>query len=117
MFTNKVAEMDVFSKGKEIRYSKTYKDIGTNIDFVEVQGDKIFVRTYERGVEEETLSCGTGVTASAIAYSVMHPGIEKVVINTLGGILSVDFKKSGEKYTDIWLEGPTICVYSGSLNI
>jgi diaminopimelate epimerase len=117
VFTGHVAEMDVFSKGKEIRYSKLYKNTGTNVDFVELQDDKLFVRTYERGVEEETLSCGTGVTAAAIAYSQLHSGIDKVTIHTLGGNLNVDFKKSGEKYTDVWLEGPTVCVYSGSLNI
>jgi diaminopimelate epimerase len=117
LFTDHVTEMDVYTKGKEIRYNSTYKEIGTNVDFVEIKGDQLFVRTYERGVEEETLSCGTGVTAAAIAYSQIHSGVNKVMIHTLGGILSVDFKKSEEKYTDVWLEGPTVCVYSGYLNI
>jgi diaminopimelate epimerase len=117
-FADDLKTMDVVSKGRAIRYSNEYKEKGTNVDFVEVMQDSsLFVRTYERGVEDETLSCGTGVTASAIAWSIMNPAIDNVNIKTLGGELTVTFNRKGDKFTDIWLEGPATFVYKGMIDI
>jgi diaminopimelate epimerase len=117
-FIDNVKSLDVVNKGREIRYNDIYKEKGTNVNFAEVMKDSsLFVRTYERGVEDETLSCGTGVTASAIAWSIMNPTINKVKINTLGGELTVTFSRRGDKFADIWLEGPAVFVYKGTIDI
>jgi diaminopimelate epimerase len=118
-FRDKVKEIDVYSRGKEIRYSNEFAPDGTNVNFVEFQGDKIFVRTYERGVENETLSCGTGVTASAIAASLYSKSDRNSYdIITLGGNLHVSFTKENNNiFKDIWLSGPATLVYSGEINI
>lgn len=91
-FTEYVQEMDMKKEGRLIRYSPRYKDEGINVNFVEILADhSIFVRTYERGVEDETLSCGTGVTAAAIAARVKETGPQQVTVKTLGGELEVFF--------------------------
>ena len=118
-FKDNVKEIDVYNRGKEIRNSNEFAPDGTNVNFVEFQGDKIFVRTYERGVENETLSCGTGVTASAIAAS-LYEDSDKNSYNiiTLGGNLHVSFvKENMNTFKDIWLSGPATWVYSGEINI
>jgi len=107
--------LDVATLGKEIRYSPLFPH-GTNVDFVEIRQGKLFVRTYERGVEDETLSCGTGVTASAIAASFVLPQLS-YEINTRGGNLKVSFAKDKEKFVDVWLEGPAACVFSGQITL
>ena len=108
----------VFDKGREIRYAAPYYELGTNVNFVENIKKNIFkIRTYERGVEDETLSCGTGVIAVAIA---MHEQgktkKEKVVLQSLGGQLKVSFKKTDDKYHTIILKGPTKLVFKGEFN-
>lgn len=107
--------LDVKTKGAEIRYSQ-YASEGANINFVEPLGESVFsVRTYERGVEDETLSCGTGVTAVAIAmFEMKNTTSEKVTLKTPGGDLRVRFTKSENGYKDIFLEGPAEMVYKGS---
>ncbi|MCX6267299.1 MAG: diaminopimelate epimerase, partial [Bacteroidetes bacterium] len=78
----------------------------------------LFVRTYERGVENETLSCGTGVTASAIAHAYrnpVNPGFYQ--LKTTGGSLEVRFLQTGKLFTDIWLEGPASFVFSGDVEV
>jgi len=111
---NNLAKFDVKEKGAEIRYN-TYGKEGANVNFVEfIEQDTFFVRTYERGVEDETLSCGTGVTAVAIAlYETGHTISNCVKLITPGGILSVRFRKTNEIYEDIFLEGSAILVYKG----
>ncbi len=110
-----VSTYPVFEKGREIRYAAPYYDTGTNVNFVEQVDKNVFkIRTYERGVEEETLSCGTGVTAAAIAmYSSNITKAKNIHLETLGGDLKVSFKTKKGVYTDIILEGPVKKVFSG----
>ncbi|MEX0288659.1 MAG: diaminopimelate epimerase [Flavobacteriaceae bacterium] len=107
-------QFDVFREGAKLRYG-LYGEKGSNINFVEqLQEDQFAVRTYERGVENETLSCGTGVTAVALA---MHhsgkTGNNKVQIKTPGGALKITFEKNGDGYRDICLTGPAEQVFKG----
>ncbi len=117
MFTENVKNIDVYSEGRKIRYSKEFKNEGINVDFAEFMNDHIFVRTYERGVEDETLSCGTGVTATAIAASELNLAKRNFCsLKTPGGALIVYFAKTGVlSYSDIWLEGPAEFVYKGKI--
>jgi diaminopimelate epimerase len=116
-FVKDVDVIDVYAEGKRIRYSDLYAPAGTNVNFVEVQGEMLFVRTYERGVEEETLSCGTGVTASALAYAIEFNKQDKVAIATRGGQLCIYFKGPDPVFHDVWLEGPAAEVYRGTIEI
>ena len=118
-FDNKVKNIDVPTRGHEIRYSKEFAEKGINVNFVESTGeDSIFVRTYERGVENETLSCGTGVTAAALLSAHNEKGFNTVRVNTLGGNLSVEFNKIDDQHFDnIWLCGPAELVYSGVIEL
>ena len=117
IFSEDLKSKDVKKEGAEIRYSNRYGQAGTNVNFVEeISADSFSVRTYERGVEDETLSCGTGVTAVAIAtYESGKTNSEKVKLSTLGGELSVTFKKTDEGYSDIWLTGPAEQVFKGEI--
>jgi diaminopimelate epimerase len=117
-FVEKVDAMDVFNKGKNIRYSQAYAENGINVNFAEQKQNSLFVRTYERGVENETLSCGTGVTASAVAFALKEKLKEGIVnIQTLGGNLEVSFTKKDSVFKDIWLKGPVTFVFKGEINI
>ena len=110
---------DVVKEGKEIRYSNHFKTNGINVNFVEAdeEGD-ITVRTYERGVEDETLSCGTGVTASALVFAHNVNGFNHVNVKTPGGNLAVEFDKTGDcSFKNIWLCGPAACSFKGSVEI
>ena len=121
-FVSNIQDYPVYDEGKTIRYSEDFKPGGTNVNFVELQSDNtIFVRTYERGVEDETLSCGTGVTAAAIASS-LKGFASPVKIKSLGGELAVEFK-SGQsagqegQFQDIYLIGPAKMVFQGTLEL
>ena len=105
----------VFDKGREIRYAAPYYDKGSNVNFVEQINEKSFkIRTYERGVENETLSCGTGVTAVAIAMNALKKtNSKKILLETLGGQLEVSFNKNKGMFTNVLLKGPTKLVYKG----
>ncbi len=113
-----VEALDILEAGSKIRYDKRFEPSGTNANFIEMIGNEsIKVRTYERGVENETLSCGTGVTASAIYAHEL--GVQSPVrVQTKGGNLSVKFTKQENKgYTDVWLIGPAVKVFKGFINI
>jgi diaminopimelate epimerase len=118
IFKENVKDVDVNEEGKIIRWSEDFAPGGTNVNFVETEQNGIYVRTFERGVEEETLSCGTGVTASAIASVLSgHFDTNPVSVRTRGGNLSVSFKVSGKAITDIWLSGPATFVFKGEIEI
>ena len=117
-FVSDVKHFPVVEEGRKIRYSENFKPGGTNANFVETLPDNtILVRTYERGVEDETFSCGTGVTAAALAASFKgyHSPIN---VKVKGGELSVEFK-SGQAgtFTDIFLIGPAKMVFEGTLEL
>jgi len=113
-----IKQFNVVKHGKEIRYSEDFKEKGINVNFVEPNGKSIFVRTYERGVEDETLSCGTGVTAAALVYAHNDNGFNRVEVKTLGGNLAVEFDRKGEdKFENIWLCGPADFVFKGEVTI
>jgi diaminopimelate epimerase len=118
-FASNVEEIDVVETGREIRYSKHFEKEGINVNFVETTDeDGIFVRTYERGVEDETLSCGTGVTASALMNAHNAKGFNRVEVKTPGGPLSVEYNKVDDEHFDnIWLCGPAELVYKGEIEI
>ena len=110
-------KIDVFSEGRKIRYSNKYNDEGVNINFFEYKSKICKLRTYERGVENETLSCGTGAIATAIAlnYSDIDDSNE-IKISMKGGDLSISFDRIGEDFSNIWLSGEANEVYKGEIN-
>lgn len=120
-FVEKVDSIPVKKEGAEIRYGEKYKRNGINVNFVEPVNGGIKMRTYERGVEDETLSCGTGVTAAALMYSNERnwPGGRYTIeVETRGGQLQVSFQKHSEsEFTDIWLTGPAVFVFEGQLEV
>jgi diaminopimelate epimerase len=108
--------MDIVARGRQIRHDKTVSSEGVNVNFLEKSGNTFQLRTYERGVENETLSCGTGVTAAAIAANLWYGGND-FEIKTKGGMLTVTFEKSDETFTNIVLSGPAELVFSGAVNL
>jgi diaminopimelate epimerase len=114
-----VMKMDVFKKGQEVRFNKEFSKEGINVNFVQQleDVDKIIVRTYERGVEAETFSCGTGVTAAALVCHHNDNGFNRVEVETLGGHLSVEYDKIGDSFKNIWLNGAAEKVFEGTINI
>lgn len=117
METN-LPELNVKEVGAKIRYGEPYNPSGSNVNFVSKVSDSIFsVRTYERGVEDETLSCGTGVTAVALAMNhVGETDKNQITLLVEGGELQVSFENDGEGYKNIWLIGPAIQVFKGDLS-
>ncbi len=109
--------IDIKKEGTSIRYGEPYNDEGANVNFVEKINDSIFsVRTYERGVEGETFSCGTGVTAVGIAMNVTGKTNKNLItLKTKGGNLKVSFRPDGKSFKDVWLIGPAILVYKGDI--
>ena len=116
---NGVKQLDVFRKGREIRNSNNFAKDGINVNFVEqLNDDEIFVRTYERGVEDETLSCGTGITAAAIVCYHNDCGYNDVTVHTKGGRLTVEYDRTDDDhYENIWLCGPAEKVFEGKIDI
>lgn len=110
-----VAALNVFELGKEIRNHPNYKQEGINVNFVEDKGDHLQVRTYERGVENETYACGTGATAAALAVAVENNmmGHNSTPIKVLGGQLNIQFHYNGNRFSEVYLEGPAQLVFEG----
>ena len=116
---NGLESYDVYKNGKEIRNNSTYKKEGINVNFVEDQGDQLFVRTFERGVEDETFACGTGVTAVALAmaYQKNQTGHIETPVRVLGGNLSIRFNYDGKSFTNVFLCGPAKKVFEGEITV
>lgn len=118
IFTDLIEEMEVKLKGRELRNSPPFREQGINVNFVEILAPgEIKLRTYERGVEDETLACGTGVVASAIASAFsMHTNIHSWLVHARGGDLHVDFKHEGDqRFTNVRLTGPAVESYRGEI--
>ena len=116
-FVNDVENFEVYKNGNEIRNSATYRNEGINVNFVEeISPEEIFVRTYERGVEDETYSCGTGVTASALVF-LTDKNQKEVQVKVLGGNLKVYAEQDGNSFKNIWLEGPAKQVFKGKISL
>lgn len=114
-FADDLETMNIKEKGAAIRYSDLYGATGSNVNFVkQISEDTFAVRTYERGVEDETLSCGTGATAVAIAMkSLGKTNSNNVKLNVQGGNLEVSFEESLGKFTNVFLKGPAVFVFKG----
>ena len=117
-FLDNVHHLDVFREGKAIRNSPSFKEEGINVNFVsDVAPGEIVIRTYERGVEDETLACGTGVVAAAIAASFhAQDHLSSWFVHAKGGDLHVDFQRDGNQhYSSIRLTGPAEAVFKGEI--
>ena len=118
VFSEDIEEINVNEEGKALRWSPKFAPGGTNVNFIQVVDDGLYIRTFERGVEEETLACGTGVTASAIASVIAgHFDRQKVKVRAKGGDLEVEFKLKDQKVTNIWLTGPASFVFKGKIDV
>lgn len=117
-----IDDIDIVEAGKVIRYSSRFKENGINVNFVENKSDFLEVATYERGVEDETLSCGTGVTASALSFHLLRNGQSdlgkfELDVRTKGGDLKVKFEYDGSTFINIWLVGKGEEVFEGRINL
>lgn len=116
-YVSDLKNLDVYKEGYAVRNSDTYKKEGINVNFVEKTGNSdLFVRTYERGVEDETFSCGTGATAAALSL-MSQENTNEVAIQVLGGKLKVYAEKEGDAFKNIWLEGPADQVFKGKISL
>ena len=116
---DEVLDIDIVNDAHKIRYNERFTADGTNVNFVELMDGLTHIRTYERGVEDETLSCGTGATACAIAMHYLGNVSETdVPIKVLGGKVSVAFEPNADgSYSNIWLTGPTAHVFDGNIEL
>ena len=117
VFVEDVDDINVVENGQAIRYSQRFKEEGVNVNFVEPSGNEIIVATYERGVEDETLSCGTGVTAAAISYFLKNPKTNQleIPIQSKGGKLLVRLEPDRDGFKNIWLCGKAELVFHGTI--
>jgi len=119
MFRSGIDLVNVFEEGRKIRYSEAFMPEGVNVNFAESVDNELYVRTYERGVENETLSCGTGIVAAVIC-SAFRTGTDNksFPVRTKGGDLRVSFSRKGDThFDDIRLEGPAGFVFEGKINL
>jgi diaminopimelate epimerase len=118
-FVESIDDVDVYNEGRQIRYDQAFAPKGTNVNFVELKNDFNLIRTYERGVENETLACGTGITASAIAVAHFTNNNKSIVnFKARGGNLQVSFDSiTNNSVKNIWLEGPADFVFAGKIEI
>ncbi|MCU0360084.1 MAG: diaminopimelate epimerase [Bacteroidia bacterium] len=119
-FTDSLEQFPVIEEARKIRYNDRFTEAGTNVNFIQKHNDALFVRTYERGVEDETYSCGTGVTAAALVASLEGLATSKNYcdIATLGGKLKVSFEKVlDQNFYNIWLTGPAEFVFRGEIEL
>lgn len=117
-FTDDVDSVDVQGKGRALRYDDAFAPAGTNVNFVQaIKDNYLKIRTYERGVEDETYACGTGVTAAAIVANAKLSGdVSEFSVEARGGMLGVKFTREGGSYKNIFLTGPARRVFSGEFD-
>lgn len=117
-FVEDLHVIDIELEGRQLRYDARFQPAGTNVNFVKIDDNQLTVYTYERGVEAETLACGTGIVASALSAAYKE-GIDKgeFPVVAKGGNLRVKFEKQNGHFTNIWLKGPAEIVYSGVVEI
>ena len=117
MFVENVEDLDVVGLGRAIRFHERYKPHGCNANFVKTLGNQeLAIRTYERGVEDETLSCGTGAVAAALISYLKRLVQSPVEVHSKGGeALMVHFRDKGSRFTDVFLEGRARVIYDGEL--
>ena len=116
VFTDSLAQVPIDELGRAIRMHDHFSPAGTNVDFVQISHEgHINVRTYERGVEAETLACGTGAVASAIITAYVNNAAPPVHVTMPGGELNIDFTLENKNVADVWLSGPVVTVYTGNL--
>ena len=117
-YTASVQEIDIVPTAHKVRYNERFKEKGTNVNFVQKVGETLEMRTYERGVEDETLSCGTGATAVALSGAIKHGLTSPVAIKVQGGDLQIKFNQiSDNEFDNIWLIGKGEQVYSGEMTV
>jgi diaminopimelate epimerase len=114
-----IEEIDVLHEGAAIRRHEMFSPKGANVNFLEKRGgNEIAIRTYERGVESETLACGTGVVASALIFAAMEKTDGPIGVLVRGGSeLTVNFRRDGERFTDVTLTGPAEFVFEGAIEL
>jgi diaminopimelate epimerase len=118
LFVDDIEDIDIRESGAAIRYHARFAPAGTNVNFVQKQGNKLLVRTYERGVEDETLACGTGVTAVAlIAHHVLEMKSPVQLVVRSGRQLKVSFEWSEGALSRVSLVGPATIIYQGEINV
>ena len=118
-FVDDLAQIDIVGMGKEIRFSEKYRKEGINVNAVSKENNGISLLTYERGVEDETLSCGTGATAAALAlvFSENKLGDFELPVKVKGGNLSISGFFDGKTFTNVYLSGPAEKVFDGTISI
>lgn len=117
-YVTDIDKIDVYKEGKQLRWDDRFQPGGTNVNFVEISKENLIVRSFERGVENITLSCGTGVIASALVTSTLIENRRSFFdIQTIGGNLRVRFNRNDTGFSNIWLEGPAVKVFEGRTEI
>lgn len=118
-FQNNLKSFNLVEEARKIRYSERFKEVGTNVNYLENTENQIFLRTYERGVEDETYSCGTGATAAAIVFALHNKrrGNQHVSLQTPGGVLKVEFELNEKNAKNVWLIGQTVKVFDGIVDL
>jgi diaminopimelate epimerase len=116
-FYTSLDELDLMKIGREIRYSSDFAPLGVNVNFIQIKSNKIHIRTYERGVENETLACGTGSVASAIVANKLY-GIESPaeIVTVTGKLLTVEFNIDNNGFSDVSLTGPAEINFTGLID-
>ena len=117
-FESNLKSFDLVEAARNIRYNGRFTAEGTNVNFISIDDDVLNIRTYERGVEDETLACGTGVTAAVLtAHATRQFQGTELKVKARGGNLIVKFEEANGGYQNIWLEGPAEFVFKGSINV
>ena len=117
-FYDELKDFPVFTAGREIRYLAEFAPGGTNVNFIKISGNKVYIRTYERGVEDETLACGTGITASALISYLAEKLSPPITLVAWGGDeLTVNFETDGQKINNVSLTGPAKVTFTGEFSL